>query len=90
MQYRKKPIVVEAIKFKDEVMQVAECPAWLNNAVVAQKVRFQGMPGKNQTVEISTLEGVMTGVPGDYIIQGIKGEIYPCKPDIFAATYEAV
>lgn len=40
--------------------------------------------------DIKTLEGVMHGDIGDYIIQGIKGEIYPCKPDIFEATYEAV
>ena len=39
---------------------------------------------------IHTLEGDMTGQPGDYIIEGVKGEKYPCKPDIFAATYEAV
>ena len=40
--------------------------------------------------EIKTLEGVMRGDCYDYIIQGVKGEIYPCKPDIFLATYEAV
>lgn len=41
-------------------------------------------------VEIHTLEGVMTADPGDWIITGVKGEKYPCKPDIFAATYEFV
>jgi hypothetical protein len=39
-------------------------------------------------VTIHTLEGVMEAVPGDWIIRGVKGELYPCKPDIFAATYE--
>jgi len=41
-------------------------------------------------VRIRTLEGEMTASPGDYIITGIKGEAYPCKPDIFEATYEPV
>lgn len=41
-------------------------------------------------LKIETLEGVMTASPGDYIIQGVKGEIYPCKPDIFEMTYEKV
>lgn len=41
-------------------------------------------------VKIETLEGAMTASPGDWIITGIKGEKYPCKPDIFAATYDAV
>ena len=41
-------------------------------------------------ITIDTLEGVMTASEGDFIIRGVKGELYPCKPDIFAATYEAV
>ena len=44
----------------------------------------------NGAVYIETLEGVMRADPGDWIIQGVKGEVYPCKPDIFTATYEAV
>ena len=44
----------------------------------------------DETTEIRTLEGVMTASPGDWIITGVKGERYPCKPDIFEATYEAV
>lgn len=43
-----------------------------------------------EPLEIETLEGVMTARPGDWIITGVKGERYPCKPDIFQATYEAV
>lgn len=43
-----------------------------------------------QRVKIETLEGTMTAEPGDWIITGVKGEIYPCKPDIFEATYELV
>ena len=40
--------------------------------------------------EVNVIEGVMTAQPGDWIIRGVKQELYPCKPDIFAATYEAV
>lgn len=43
-----------------------------------------------QVLLIATLEGVMRAEPGDWVIRGVKGELYPCKPDIFAATYEAV
>lgn len=43
-----------------------------------------------EEMKIDTLEGVMTASPGDYIITGVKGEVYPCKPDIFEMTYEAV
>lgn len=88
MRYRKKPIVIEAIRFKDEPMHKDQCPAWLNNAVSAQIVRFQGMPGEDQIVKISAPEGIMIGLPGDWIIQGIKGEIYLCRNDISEATYE--
>jgi hypothetical protein len=89
-QYRKKPVVVEAIQFKkttsvDELPGMSEAPEWLTEAV---------MQGDYLVVDgvarISTLEGVMTAQPGDWIIRGVKGEIYPCKPDIFAATYEPV
>lgn len=45
--------------------------------------------GRDETIVITTLEGAMTASPGDWIIKGVKGEFYPCKPDIFAATYEA-
>lgn len=45
-------------------------------------------PPYGEVIEIQTLEGTMLAVPGDWIIKGVKGEFYPCKPDIFAATYE--
>lgn len=53
------------------------------------KYRFETpYAGANVVLNIRTLEGIMTAQPGDYIIRGVKGEIYPCKPDIFEATYE--
>jgi len=58
-QYRKKPVVVEAVQ----------------------------MPG---FFEVDTLEGTMQGAPNDFLIRGVQGEFYPCKPDIFSLTYEPV
>lgn len=74
MKYRKKPVVIEAIQFDGT-----------NHDDI---VEFCG--GFTRDAIISTLEGDMTAQPGDWIIKGVQGEYYPCKPDIFAATYEAV
>jgi hypothetical protein len=52
--------------------------------------RMMGDDDRPARIEIPTPEGTMTASPGDWIIRGVKGEFYPCKPDIFAATYEAV
>ena len=78
MKYRKKPIVIEAWQNSDE----NEFPAWVDSADVGRE------PGG--VILINTLEGVMKAMPGDYIIKGVQGEFYPCKPDIFEATYEKV
>lgn len=80
-QYRKKPVVIEAVRFR-----TGEQPSELAADVVNGKVRYP----EDGTILIDTMEGVMTGNSGDWIIRGIKGELYPCKPDIFAATYELV
>ncbi len=86
--YRKKPVEIEAVLWDGEV--ISETPGWLSDALA----KVAGEPGAimriGNSVDIFTLEGVMTARPGDYIIRGVKGELYPCKPDIFAATYEAV
>ena len=83
MKFRKKPVVIEAIQFQQPT-SVCEAPAWLTEAVT--RGDFLVVDG---VARIATLEGVMTAQPGDWVIRGVKGEIYPCKPDIFAATYEA-
>ncbi len=89
MKYRKKPVVIEArLLTPDNVLELAR---W-SGAIVYR------MPNKNNPwgyrgpigLNISTLEGRMFAGFGDYIIKGIKGEFYPCKPDIFEATYEPV
>ena len=77
MKFRKKPVVVEATQwFKD-----GDHPA-------VRVSRFT--PVTERLYLIDTLEGAMTVTPGDWIITGVKGEHYPCKPDIFEATYERV
>lgn len=93
MKYRKKPVVIEAFKLGEDV-----CAQWFRDEVVLGRIKLfarDGRPyaGGNEfsiwAAQIETLEGVMTGVAGDWIIRGVKGELYPCKPDIFAASYEA-
>lgn len=79
--FRKKPVVIEAVQFR-----AGEQAGELAADVVAGRVRYP----EDGTMLIDTLEGVMTAQPGDWIIRGVKGELYPCKPDIFAATYEVV
>lgn len=81
MQYRKKPVVIDAIQ-----LPVQAAPSWLADAMDEGGIRLFD----NGTAEIPTLEGLMTAGKGDWIIKGVKGELYPCKPDIFAATYEPV
>lgn len=90
-KYRKKPVIIEAVQI-DKRMDITS-PEWLAKAIQENKVILHGM-GKftrdEPWVEIYTLEGAMRGNRGDYIICGVKGELYPCKPDIFKATYEEV
>lgn len=91
MKFRKKPVVIEAVQI-DKRMDIT-APAWWADAIQSNTVILHGM-GKftrdEPWVEISTLEGVMRGNRGDWIISGVNGELYPCKPDIFEMTYEAV
>lgn len=87
-KFRKKPVVIEAFQIHaDDGLTRPLPPKWLLDAVtITDQVTFKAGGG----AEIKTLEGVMTADVGDWIIQGVKGELYPCKPDIFAATYELV
>ncbi len=92
--FRKKPIVIEAVKLE----QRFDWPDWFHDAVSRNDIithglgkLFDGFFGVGEVYcEIKTLEGVMRANEGDWIIKGVKGEIYPCKEDIFAATYELV
>ena len=81
MKYRKKPVVIEAVQYDG----TDESVDWLYPQLVSGEI------GRNtQGLFIKTLEGVMKAEIGDYIIKGVNGEFYPCKPDIFEATYEKV
>ena len=79
--YRKKPVVIQAVKWTGE-----------NNIEVLEFCSscYITSSGKTKDLIISTLEGDMSASVGDYIIKGVKGEYYPCKPDIFDMTYETV
>lgn len=75
--YRKKPVVVHAVKLTEE-----------NGPALAEQLPGAYLFIETKDLNIKTLEGVMTANVGDWIIRGVKGEYYPCKPDIFEATYE--
>ena len=83
-KFIKKPIVIEAFRWTGDQDQT-EDPLWAIEAIKNGSVFFEG-----GLMKIITLEGIMTAERGDYVIKGIKGEIYPCKPDIFELTYEQV
>lgn len=91
MKFRKKPAVIEAMQLRwDNWNEMCE--------FVGVGKLSEGKPegfnpdGKSDVIgmHIPTLEGLMTATQGDWIIKGVKGEFYPCKPDIFEMTYEAV
>lgn len=79
MKYRKKPVVIEAVKF--EVSSPSKALKFLGDSY--SELTDEGLL-------IATLEGNIFASDGDYIIKGVQGEFYPCKPDIFAQTYEKV
>ncbi|AFR99985.1 hypothetical protein [Lentilactobacillus buchneri] len=89
MKYQKKPVVIEAFKWTADQEQL-EDPEWiikaLKNGIAA--FIYEGTP--NVKLVIKTLEGDHIANRGDYIIQGVHGEIYPSKPDIFEETYDRV
>jgi hypothetical protein len=87
MKYRKKPVVIEAMQLSNlNYMQVKQ---WINDSNVTSNPAYLAS-GKTFAIGIHTLEGEMKAELGDWIIKGVKGEFYPCKPDIFQQTYELV
>ena len=88
MKFRKKPVVVEAFQLNERGLVGED---WFWNAVSENKVITHDFGKFNQNpawCEIKTLEGTMIAKAGDFIIIGVQGELYPCKADIFMATYE--
>ena len=94
--FRKKPIVIEAVQFHlaeyadNPFNELDELPDWFAEAARQKVVNPEFKSEDYWYLKISTLEGDMYASPGDWVIQGVNGEIYPCKPDIFEKTYEAV
>lgn len=91
MKYKKKPVVIEAIQWignnLEEIKNFVGEQLEYNIEDSAWQVG-KGVP--HVTVKIKTLEGVMEARKGDYIIKGVNGEFYPCKPDVFEKTYDEV
>ena len=91
-KYRKKPVIIEAYQYEGDFICNGKfiAPSWIqeayNNGILAYK-EVDNTPPK---LYIRTLEGDMECDYKDYIIKGVKGELYPCKPDIFEQTYEAI
>ena len=96
-KYIKKPVQIEAIKWTG-YNKIALLDFFVTGNIVSENVkfsvpsyeqdRFNEPPNDAYVVIIPTLEGDMKAIKGDYIIKGIKGEFYPCKPDIFQLTYQ--
>ncbi len=87
-KYRKKPVVIEAHKIGTDGWPMAIWQGVMDNQIVLHLEKVGGAVMGH--VEIKTLEGTMRGEVGDWIIRGVAGELYPCKPEIFEATYEPV
>src|SRR5690242_15622573 len=93
-RYRKKPVEVEAMQWDGSRQSIDAICRWANDDRPLDEdpwvtYVFTGADDVRDVL-ISTLEGAMAVRPGDYVIRGVKGEFYPCKPDIFEATYEPV
>jgi len=88
MKYRKKPIVVEAVQYEGKGNLKGDIPQWIWDAFESGILKSSS--GGIDPLMVKTLEGELQVPAGWWIIQGIKGELYPCKPDIFEVTYEKV
>jgi len=78
-KFRKKPVVIDAVLWDGKMPTIV--PLMSNDSIVSQDI-------SDPALIITTLEGEMRAEVGDWVIRGVKGELYPCKSDIFAATYE--
>lgn len=95
-KYRKRPVVIDAVQMTDEqtmALSIEGWPDWLKQAAALRPNRpgalywREGEDGK-ACLWVATLEGPLRVSPNDWIIRGVHGELYPCKPEVFAATYE--
>lgn len=96
MKYRKKPVVIEAIQLQNTEKSILSVLRFMGQKVELETemdhCKFEDYCNivRDKGVTIRTLEGDMTASVGDYIIKGVNGEFYPCKPDIFEKTYDYV
>jgi len=89
-KYKKRPVVIEAIQWTGENLREIINFTGLNNSAKHFSWEEYEALVKKEGLKIFTLEGTHMASVGDYIIKGVAGEVYPCKPDIFEKTYEAV
>ena len=94
MKYVKKPVIIEAFQYDGDLKGTNGfyIPTWAEAAYEQGVMFYDSLEPDTEPCElfIKTLEGVHHVSVGDYVIQGVKGELYPCKPDIFEMTYEKV
>lgn len=82
-RFRKKPLEIDAVQFEGGLTSAHTVWKWAKDNGTEREISVS-----DTSVSIKTLEGTMRAAPGDWIIRGVKGELYPCKPDIFEQTYE--
>lgn len=85
-KFRKKPVVIEAVQFFDQPEELIAIQEFMGGGDLTIDYKDIDDP----KLKIKTLEGTMKASLGDYIIKGVNGEYYPCKPDIFEKTYESI
>jgi hypothetical protein len=88
-KFRKKPVVIEAFKSSD-LLRLAEHDFWNLPQCIRDAYDKVDILFASDHIRIRTLEGIMCADRDDFVIRGVKGELYPCKPDVFEATYEPV
>lgn len=91
-KYRKKPVVIEAYEYEGDFVSSGNwtAPDWVNEAYNNGILAYKEVGDTPPELYVKTIEGDMKCNYKDYIIKGVKGELYPCKPDIFEETYEQV
>lgn len=89
MKFRKKPVVIEAMQFDGSKGVAQDILTWAGPKCGIE-MRYTSLPYHPCILVIQTLEGEMRALDTDWVIKGVKGEFYPCKEDIFEATYEPV
>lgn len=96
-KYRKLPVIIEAVELKFTHYSIKKCIEFMGQNVDTSSYetdrRFDDYVAQVSSrgfLEIDTLEGVMKASEGDFIIRGVNGEFYPCKPDVFNRTYEEI